>query len=215
MVDKPGLDQLPAMAVCHRKAFPHALSTTMGQAYVEKMLEWYLVDPRAFIFFLEQSGRCVGYCGGLLVDGQVAVGSASSMLQHSYSAAVRAMLKQPWLFLHVEFLKKYRLALKNSWRKLRKLLGAPVSSTAPRVPVQPHTGLIVIGVDPQFQGKGYGSILLHEFERQSMLRGYHLMMLTVRTDNVQAIRSYERNGWKAVLSQNNSTSMEKRLKVLN
>jgi ribosomal protein S18 acetylase RimI-like enzyme len=123
------------------------------------------------------------------------------------------MLKRPWLFLHVEFLKKYRLALKNSWRKFRKWLGAPVASTAPRVPVQPHTGLIVIGVDPHFQGKGYGAMLLAEFERQSMLRGYDLMMLTVRTDNHQAIRAYERSGWGAVETGLNSTTMEKQVNL--
>jgi ribosomal protein S18 acetylase RimI-like enzyme len=94
---------------------------------------------------------------------------------------------------------------------LKKVLGAPVSSTAPRVPVQPHTGLIVIGVDPDFQGKGYGSLLLREFERQSMIRGYHLMMLTVRTDNHQAIRAYERSGWRVVETGLSSTTMEKRV----
>ena len=76
---------LPRLAQCHRTAFPKTLSTAMGQRYVEKMLEWYLVDERAFIFILEHDGQCVGYCGGLKFDGTARVGSASSMIQHSYN----------------------------------------------------------------------------------------------------------------------------------
>ncbi|MBX2944877.1 MAG: GNAT family N-acetyltransferase [Cyclobacteriaceae bacterium] len=193
------------IAQCHRKAFPKALSTAMGQAYVEKMLEWYLVDGRAFIFFIEEAGTCVGYCGGLKYDG-VPVGSASSMIQHSYHAAVAAMVRKPWLFFHPEFLKKYKLAIKNVWRRWVKPSGS-ISSSKSCNP--PHTGLIVIGVDPAFQGKGYGRIMLTEFERLSAEFGYHHLMLTVRSNNAQAISAYKKSGWSVTSSDKKSTTMEK------
>lgn len=211
IVERPDRRHLPMMAKCHRKAFPNTLSSSMGQHYVEKMLEWYLADPNAFAFFVEEKGICIGYCGGIVVDGSVAVGSASGMIQYSFKAAVLALLVRPWLFLHTEFLKKYRLVLKNVWRRLRASFGVPVPRLAPRNPISPHVGLVVIGVDPAFQKKGYGSVLLKEFERQSVERGFKHMILTVRSDNEKAIRSYERNGWQRTKVEDNSTTMEKRL----
>jgi hypothetical protein len=182
----------------------------MGQRYVEKMLGWYLADSRAFIFLLEVDGRCVGYCGGLLADGVTRVGSASSMIQHSYREAVRTFLKRPWLLLHPEFRPKYGLALRNVMKRIHKKFGAkekPLVSTG----IEPHTGLIVIGLLPEYQGRGFGSMMLLEFERISRERGFSLMTLTVRPENESAIRSYQRNGWQIITRESNSLTLEKRI----
>lgn len=207
---KPNQLDLQRLAQCHRAAFPRALSTAMGQKYVEKMLEWYLVDHRAFIFALEEHDQIIGYCGGLKFDGTARVGSASSMIQHSYNLAIKTFLTKPWLFLHPEFFPKYRLAGRNVFRRIKRMFGiediaALVVSKLP----DPHTGLIVIGVHPMVLGKGYGSLLLQEFERISIDIGFHKMMLTVRTDNKLAIKSYFRNGWITTHVKGNSTTMEK------
>lgn len=203
----PTHTDLPLLARCHRKSFPKALSTAMGQAYVEKMLEWYIVDEHAFIFYLKLGNTCIGYCGGLLVDGQYVKGSASSMIQHSFNQAVKAILVRPWLLLHSEFLSKYRLVVKNIFRRMKKPRRLGKQKVA--LKTVPHTGLIVIGVDPAYQGKGYGSILLAEFENQSKLRKYSHMMLTVLQSNKAAIESYRRNGWEITRQEGNALVMEK------
>lgn len=203
---------LPRLAQCHQAAFPKALSSVMGQQYVEKMLEWYLVDKRAFLFKLEVDNQIIGYCGGLKFDGTARVGSASSMIQHSYHQAVKTFVTRPWLFFHPEFIPKYKLAVKNVWRRIKHTLRVEkkVKSEPQQLP-SPHTGLIVIGVHPNAQGKGYGSLLLQEFERVSIGLGYNLMMLTVRSDNHLAIKSYLRNGWKVTQAKGQSITMEKHL----
>jgi len=208
----PVPEDLTSLAKCHRAAFPKALSSVMGQQYVEKMLEWYLVDDRAFLFLLEEDNQIVGYCGGLKFDGTARVGSASSMIQHSYLQAVRTFLTRPWLFFHAEFIPKYKLAAKNVWRRIKNTLSlAQKVKPVPHYLPPPHTGLIVIGVHPGVQGKGYGSRLLQEFERVSISLGYKAMMLTVRPDNHKAIKSYLRNGWIVTQEKGNSTTMEKHL----
>lgn len=209
---KATFEDLPRLARCHRAAFPKALSTAMGYKYVEKMLEWYLVDDRAFIFLLEEDGQCIGYCGGLKFDG-TPMGSASSMIQHSYDLAVKTFLRRPWLFFHPEFFSKYRLAARNVMKRLKKIVGVKEDNRIVNLAERPeaHTGLIVIGVDPRSQGKGYGSLLLQEFEKVSAVLNFNKMMLTVRTNNEQAIRSYLRNGWKIANVEGVSTSMEKHL----
>lgn len=201
-------EDLPRLAKCHRTAFPKTLSTAMGQLYVEKMLEWYLVDDRAFIFLLEEDGQCVGYCGGMKFDGTRRAGSASSMIQHSYNAAVKAILSRPWLLVHPEFISKYRLMLKNVWKRM--MSGKEPQSNPPLpVPADPHAGLVVIGVNPFYQGKGYGSKLLQEFEVVSGNMGFKKLNLTVKSENAQAIRSYKSNGWQIVRNDGKSVTMSK------
>lgn len=205
---------LPRLAQCHRHAFPKALSTAMGQHYVEKMLEWYLMDDRSFIFLIEEGNQCVGYCGGMKSDNSFRAGSASSMIQHSYNQAVKTFIRRPWLFLHPEFFPKYKLAWRNVRKRIRRGLGyvekiKPIENGQRS---EPHTGLVVIGVKQDLQGKGYGSKLLQEFERVSKGFGFNKMMLTVRSDNNQAIKSYLRNGWVVSKVGGKSTSMEKLLK---
>lgn len=203
-------DDLSLVARCHREAFPKALSSAMGQTYCKKMLEWYISGNQTFIFYLRLDDICVGYCGGLLFDGKHPLGSASSMIQYSFHEAVKAILLRPWLLFHPEFIRKYRLVLKNVWRHLRRYVGKPVVSHPPRN-VRPHAGLIVIGVAPAHQGKGYGSMLLKEFENQAKKRGYKHLMLTVLRENKQAIEAYSRNGWIITRQEGYSLTMEKLL----
>jgi ribosomal protein S18 acetylase RimI-like enzyme len=203
---------LVKIAKCHRKAFPKSLSSAMGVTYLTKMFEWYLVDSRAFLFYIQENELCMGYCGGLKFDGTARVGSASSMIQHSYKQAVKTFLMKPWLFFYPEFLSKYKLAARNVLKRIKLIVGIKEQSKPlNNSEAVPHTGLIVIGVDPKVQGKGYGSQLLQEFERVSKNLGFGKMMLTVRTDNSIAIKSYERNGWSITKVEGVSTSMEKKL----
>lgn len=209
---KATIEDIPRLARCHRVAFPKTLSTAMGQHYVEKMLEWYLVDDRAFIFLLEENGQCVGYCGGLKFDGTNPVGSASSMIQHSFNAAAKAILIRPWLLVHSEFVAKYRLALKNIWRRLMRNEQPSVSSSKTQMDiVEPHAGLVVIGVDPAYQGKGYGSKLLQEFEAVARELDFQILKLTVKSTNAKAIKSYQRNGWHTISDDGKSVTMNRNI----
>ena len=61
---------------------------------------------------------------------------------------------------------------------------------------QAFMGLVVIGVKKKYQGMGYGSVLLQEFERLATEDGGIVrIQLSVKAKNSKAIRSYLRNGW--------------------
>ncbi len=201
---------LVPIAKCHAKAFPDALTTKMGIHYLSKVFSWYLSTDKAFLFFLKENDQVIGYAGGILVDGTLAHGSASSLIQHTFNDAIKALIVRPWLLLHRDFISRYALLTRNIVTKLRN----KVRKTEVRSAIalkEPHIGLVVIGVDPLFHGKGYGSVLLQEFERETLQYGFKKMILTVKTDNQKAISSYSRNGWVAVKVENMSTQMEKRL----
>jgi ribosomal protein S18 acetylase RimI-like enzyme len=201
-------DDLQKIAHCHCAAFPDSLATGLGLKYVELMLGWYVSSKNTFLIFIENKGQCVGYCGGMLKT-IWGVGSASSMAQYSFNAAVFSFIKRPWLIFHPELRTKYLFIARNVINRFfrkTKLKGEPT------VAFEPYVGLVVIGVDPSFQGKGYGSLLLKEFEDQTRQRELKKIVLSVLTKNHQAIKSYLRNGWVVSKVDGKSTSMEKLLK---
>jgi ribosomal protein S18 acetylase RimI-like enzyme len=177
------------------------------------MLSWYLSSDKTFIFHAtDDEGRCAGYCGGIVSDGVLNTGSASGMAQYTFWHGVWAFLTHPWVLFHPEVRAKFPLLRNNLLMKLgirpRVHFSPEQRNTMAR---DPHVGLVVIGVDPKFQGRGIGSLLLQEFERRAALLGLSKMQLTVRSDNVQAIRAYERNGWVREREAEGSLSMVKRI----
>jgi len=198
---------LKDISICHQRAFPDSLSSKLGHDYVETMLGWYLSTDNTFLFCVDEGNQCVGYCGGM-VKTIWGVGSASSMAQFSFNAAVKSFLVRPWLVFHKEIRAKFPFIVRNVVNRFirkKKNLGDAT------VVFEPYVGLVVIGVDPAFQGKGFGAMMLQEFERQTLQYGFKKMILTVKTDNQKAIRSYSRNGWFASRAVGKSTLMEKRL----
>jgi ribosomal protein S18 acetylase RimI-like enzyme len=206
-------EDLEEIAVCHKSAFPDSLSSQMGISYLKKMLEWYLSDDKKFLFHIEENGKCVGYCGGMIDDGLQATGSASGMIQYSFNDAVRSIMLRPWLLFHKELLAKYKLIKKNIKLKMKKKAVPGKTETKKRNEARHEiqTGLVVIGVSREAQGKGYGSLLLQEFENKTKRLNIKAMSLTVRNDNNQAIKSYERNGWVRFKLNGNSLEMVKKL----
>lgn len=201
------ISNLAPIARCHRAAFPASLSSALGHNYVEKMLGWYLSSENTFLFSVNEGDQCVGYCGGM-VKTIWGVGSASSMAQYSFNAAVKSFLVRPWLVFHKEIGAKLPFIVRNLINRFFKKKQNLGDST---VVFEPYVGLVVIGVDPNYQGKGYGSLMLQEFEKMTIQRGLKKMVLSVRSDNAQAIGSYLKNGWLVTKINGGSTSMEKLL----
>lgn len=199
-------DDISKMGMCYQKAFSKSLATAFGQAYVSRTLMWFLSTDKNFLFHLEDDqGNVIGFCGGMLNDGVHPRGSASEMIQYAFSEGIRSLLRKPWLIFHAEMMSKYGLALRNLKKRFIK---SPLKTYKPGT-VEPFCGLVVIGVDPVYQNKGMGNILLNEFEKRSKESGYNKVKLSVKSDNDQAIRSYEKNGWNKGEQRGSSLSMFK------
>lgn len=211
MIRPANRDNIREIAECHRAAFPGSFSSALGLAYVKKMLEWYVEDESAFLLFLREENKCIGYCGGM-VRSKPGMGSASSMAQYSFNQAILSILVRPWLIFHRELRAKYIFVLRNIWHKIvgtrrEKRMVTESAKT------EPYVALVVIGVRSELQGKGYGSQLLKAFENKVIDLGYTKMLLTVISDNKKAIKAYERNGWVITQIRGKSTSMEKVVKT--
>ena len=58
------------------------------------------------------------------------------------------------------------------------------------------TKILMISVSPQFQKQKIGSKLLEEFIKRTQKEKINSIELEVRTDNIKAIKFYEKNGFK-------------------
>ncbi len=164
-----GINDLSGVAHCHMTAFPKSLSTRLGRSYCAKMLSWYIESERGILFHLAEGNEVLGYCGGIIKRFQGEPGSATSMTQHTFSSLVLKLLFRPWLLFHKEILANWPLIIRNirlrflSRSSKQKLLNNTTNSN-----FIPSIGLVVIGVCPSHQGKGYGSALLKEFEARAL-----------------------------------------------
>ncbi len=203
-------EDLINIAKCHISAFPKSFSSKLGIKYCQKMLEWYLSTNKAFLFHIEENKKCIGYCGGIINDGTLSTGSSSAMTQYSFNQGVKSLLLRPWLFFHKEMIKNYRFLLKNILMKFRV---KKVNNTfrEKKNKKNPSIGLVVIGVDKKQHSKGYGSILLQEFEKRATLLNISTINLSVKANNKKAIRAYKKNGWIIQSKDNNSCKMIKKL----
>lgn len=199
---------LKEIARCHIASFPQSLSSNLGLAYCTKMLEWYLSSDNKFLFHIKETKGIAGYCGGFVRKGELH-GSSTGMTQYASQAGIKALLLRPWLLAHPKFQKNYKFI----WRNLVLLFKQHPKALMDSPKIEPTkeltAGLVVIGVDPKFQGKGYGSLLLKEFEKKAIDMNCISMNLTVESSNASAIRAYERNGWKKDNEKDEHISMFK------
>lgn len=182
------------ITACHVTCFPASLATRLGRKYVTKTFDWFLQNPKRFLFHIEENGKVVGYCGGF-VPSKPGDGSSSGMLQHAFNEAIRALLFKPWLLLHVEVAHHYSFIWRNIKRKVTGRVKPAPNPSGKISPFKPYAGLVVIGVHPTKRGTGIAQQLMAEFERKSMELHQHNLVLSVKKDNVRAIKAYRNYGW--------------------
>lgn len=198
---------LPDIAVCQMACFPASFATRLGEAYVQKTLEWFFQKPNRFMFHCEAEGKVVGYCGGFAPQ-FYGDGSSSGMLQYAFSEAIKGTLRKPWLLLHPDLYPYYPLLIKNLKRKLLKQKNVsqiPEDNTA----ITQVAGLVIIGVHPLYRGGQVFTSLMQEFEKQALLLHKHQLNLSVKSDNSRAINAYKKVGWQIRKEEAGSLKMYK------
>ena len=185
--------ELPDIAACHIACFPNSLATRLGKKYVQKSLEWFLVNPNRFLFHVEIGGKVAGYCGGF-VPAKAGDGSSSGMLQHAFKEAVRGIATKPFLLLHPEVRHYYPFLWMNIKRKLTGK-AKPFKPEDATKPFKRFVGLVVIGVHPTHRGSGLAQQLMATFEDRVREYQQNELVLSVKKDNGRAIKAYKNFGW--------------------
>lgn len=193
---------------CHKSAFPNALSSKLGNTFISKMMEWYIISDRGVLFHIENKNReIIGYCGGIITKNKGLHGAVTSISQYSFYTILISYLKRPWLIFHPENLKKITYIRKNIFIKFG--LNKPEKINK-NIDLIPFMGLVVIGLRKDNQGKGIGGILLNEFEKRAkIISEVKKISLSVKPQNINAIKSYFKNGWKIGKQTKTSIQMYK------
>ena len=180
---------------CHKSAFPNALSSKMGNTFISKMMEWYITSDRGILFHIENKNKeIIGYCGGIITKQKGLHGAVTSISQYSFNTFLISYLIRPWLIFHPENIKKITYIKKNI---LLKFGLYKTAETINKKEFCPFMGLVVIGLRKDNQGKGIGGIILNEFENIAKNNNeIKKISLSVKLQNINAIKAYSKNGWK-------------------
>jgi len=197
---------LKRISECHKICFENSFAVKAGDKYIEKILEWFLEDENRFLFHVECNNKIIGYCGGFcsLYSGD---GSTSGMLQYAMPEAIKGVIRKPYLLFHPELIKRYPLIFKNIRRKILK--------SKKNIPVAHHNfneskiGLVVIGVHPEYRGKGCFELLMQQFEEECKKRNADKMILSVKAANTRAVAAYRKVGWEIASQSKKGVEMFK------
>lgn len=198
IIQKSNLTDLKEIVNCHRDAFPNSLSSKQGSRFISKMMEWYITSERGILFHIYSDlGEMAGYCGGIVTRKPGLLGAFSSITQYAFNVFLISYLVRPWLLFHPQNQNRFPVIFKNLLIKVGLKQKQKPQTQKNYEEFIPFMGLVVIGVKNKYHGKGYGSILLQEFERVAREDGsIKRIQLSVKAHNSKAIKSYLRNGWQ-------------------
>jgi ribosomal protein S18 acetylase RimI-like enzyme len=187
-ITRLGSSDVGRVARMHCRAFTSSLLTALGAGAVERYYRWQLEGPHDSVAL----GAWVGHeLAGFCFAG-VFRGALSGFLRRNRTYLAVQMVLRWGVIRNPEFRSRVGLGV-------RLLLRGRQPSSPPDEPAKPRSfGILSIAVDPSFQGCGVGRRLMQACEVIARERGFAEMELTVATDNLQAIRFYEREGWSRI-----------------
>ncbi|HXL55567.1 MAG TPA: GNAT family N-acetyltransferase [Chitinophagaceae bacterium] len=189
--------------------FPDSFSTRLGFNFTKRSLEWFLIAENRFLFHIESENQVIGYCGGFK-SSFIGDGSTSGMLQYGMREAIQGLIRKPYLLFNPHLLKRYPLIFRNIYKR--------VFNSKENIPTNINydnskIGLVVIGVHPDYRGKGIFELLMQNFQEECKKRNVTKMTLSVKASNARAIAAYKKAGWQIASQTKKDMDMYKILRA--
>jgi ribosomal protein S18 acetylase RimI-like enzyme len=194
---------------CQMMAFPDALSTKLGKAYVKKMLEWYLTNDRGLLLIIKSEVDIIGFIGCIYYNNNQQTGAATLITQYTFLNFLGAILSRPWLLFNYDLLIRYKFIFRNILVRIGFSKYAKIGPIISREKFINRLGLVVIGIEPRFQGQGYISPLMQYFERTAVAIGAKEVTLSVKKNNLRALKAYKKQNWTIFSESKDSYALKK------
>lgn len=184
---------LTQVARIHLEAFPDSALTRLGADSVKRYYHWQLTGPHRCVALAACDGDRIY---GFAFAGQFS-GALGGFLQRNKWILLSRTAFRPWLVFNPIFRDRIHMALRSlSGRISRRRRGRAKAAAVGRAPSVPSFGILSIAVSPSSKRRGAGSMLMARCEEYAREWNLKRMHLSVATDNLEAIRFYERIGWK-------------------
>jgi GNAT superfamily N-acetyltransferase len=153
------------------------------------MLSQYTTQDN-FLIYLEEENDCIGFVTGLVPNRDKGC-STEETVKKNYPRIIKQLILKPWLLFHPIIISEYHIGIKIIFDSIFKIKTNKIEHNI----FVDSIGLIDIAVNSGFQGKGYSTILLKNFENHCKKIGYNKFHLSVKPENINAIKTYKKNGW--------------------
>jgi ribosomal protein S18 acetylase RimI-like enzyme len=176
-------DGVADLARMHIDAFPDSALSALGETVVARYYCFrFDVSTRLVALGAWENDRLVGF----VVAGTFAEGW-KRFVRRYWPMLALSVLRRPW----IAFRPRLRSAAATVAGWLFPRVRQDQAVVAPG-----SVGVMSIGVAPHARTRGIGAELMRAVEERLSAEGVHSMHLSVRNDNIEAIRFYEGLGWR-------------------
>jgi len=166
------------------------------------MFRWFVKHQPDLSLVARKDGEIFGYVVGAVG------GYGRKLFRYAFFEVLLGLAIHPGLWFQSETFLLWRSYLKGLF---------PQKTSSPAQledgPVVVRAALAGIGVDPEQQGQGVGSLLINGFENAAKDLGVRKLTLSVDKDNRSARRLYDRHGWR-VDNENKEANTVHYMKVI-
>lgn len=196
MIRQATINDLDGIAEVHAICFPESYVTQLsefqwlcGNLLPEFYREFMNDNPKLFVVAEDDNKKIVGFCMGYYMD------KDDQMSNFLHKNRIKVAIKSALLLL---------AGNKHAWTKITaRIKHKPtvedwtiVDDKYDYITNAERGDLLSVCVLPDCRGKRYAQEMMELYLRQMKDSGRKLCLLSVRQDNVRAIKYYERNGFE-------------------
>lgn len=194
------LKDLPEIVEVHLSAFPESALTQLGGETVRRYYEWQMNHAEnALIIGAFLKNQMAGFCfAGRFFE------ATSGFLRRNVLFLFWQILSHPNLVQSELIRERTSFGIRVLKKKFFNASAAKKNkekqaSKSESINLSESFGILSIAVSRKFQGCGIGQVLMQAIEAAARKRSFRQMHLSVHTDNLSAVRFYEKCGWQPIL----------------
>lgn len=180
---------VPALVGLHSEVFKGYNATIMGTGYLKCLYHTLSCNPACISIVALEGGKILGWIGG--------VGNWPSF----EGALTRySILRAPTIFISILKNRPMLLAKAFSvvWRVFLKFVRVATRGDTPgdRASASGAAALLVIGVAPWRQNQGLGQLMMKDFHRRLLSKGFTASSANTFADNESGNRAFQKAGYR-------------------
>lgn len=188
-------EHLEEVLKLHKVAFKDYPSTKLGDLYIRKMLKWFVLNKEAINYCAFWEEEMAGYVVG------APDGYRNHLNKTLFLPALFSMLRNFYLIFDARIIRKIIMRFKDLFT---------------RKPFEKFSEdkifvLVGIGVKERFYGKGIAQNLIKIFEQDVLKRQFNAVRLSVFSDNIRAIKFYEKMDYIKIMEKKDYMEFYKKL----